>query len=706
MRDENDVTLTTESDEKNEILDVPQEPHFGACLVIGGCGFLGHHIVKFLLNEPTVTSVAVLSRSPFTNRYDNVSYYICDITKSDQVRHVLQQVRPKVIFNTASPHAYIDHEHVLDNFYVNVDGNRNLLDAAAEVGTVKAYVYTSSGPIVASRGGGYDHADETKETLAVSRKGDPYHVAKALGDQMTLQANGKHGFYTATIRPTALYGEGDFQFVVPVIGALEDGQTNIWMGYNDINMDVVYVGHVAKAEMLAARGLLLRHVSSSGPKIDGEAFNITDGEPCVPWTFFRKYWILAGDTTPLSSIWMIPPTIVMGMAYFAEWFVWATTWGKLRPQMLKVERMEFVLLTRTYNIDKARKILGFKAWEDQPHANQEEAIKASVDWFLGPDVHGPAKLPGMSYFPEFPFQLISETGAKTKAGIPQTHYCVRNAQIMALILEIFVKSELANSQTAHNTIFRALNSIYYQALKILPGSPEIADFLTYCSIVFEFMHHHNLSEEHHFFPAIQKHTGNSELMQVNLQQHRKIDDAFEPLQKYAELVSRDEYDGHKLRFLIDKFAPIYQEHMKAEIDTILDLHDKIDSVSLMKIDKNMRDTAENYSDIFKAAPLYLGCQDKNFTVDGEKIPFPEVSFLAAYFVDLVLSPRHKGAWRFNPSTQYGTPRKPFEAVRPQRKNDSLSAWTSPGKKVWQNQTIFGVIMFAIMLAYWAARLLV
>ena len=193
MCDDNDVTLTSESDEKKEILDVPQEPHFGACLVIGGCGFLGHHIVKFLLNEPTVTSVAVLSRSPFTNRYDNVSYHICDITKSDQVRHVLQQVRPKVIFNTASPHAYIDHEHVLDNFYVNVDGNRNLLDAAAEVGTVKAYVYTSSGPIVASRGGGYDHADETKETLAVSRKGDPYHVAKALGDQMTLQANGKHG---------------------------------------------------------------------------------------------------------------------------------------------------------------------------------------------------------------------------------------------------------------------------------------------------------------------------------------------------------------------------------------------------------------------------------------------------------------------------------------------------------------------------------
>jgi sterol-4alpha-carboxylate 3-dehydrogenase (decarboxylating) len=106
--------------------------------------------------------------------------------------------------------------------------------------------------------------------------------------------------------------------VAPVIKVLEDGQTNIWMGYNDIDMDVVYVGHVAKAEVLAALGLLRRHVDPTAPKIDGEAFNITDDQPAPPWTFFRKYWVLAGDKTPLSNIWMIPPFTVMIMAYVAE----------------------------------------------------------------------------------------------------------------------------------------------------------------------------------------------------------------------------------------------------------------------------------------------------------------------------------------------------------------------------------------------------
>jgi len=155
-----------------------------------------------------------MCRSPFKNRFDGVSYHIGDITKPDHVDFVVSQVKPHVVINTASPHAYIDHVNAYQNFTVNVDGNRNILAAMAKVGTVQAYVYTSSGPIVAGSGGSYDHATETHPTLAypVVRKGDPYHLAKALGDQMVLEANGKNGIRTACIRPTALYGGKSFQY--------------------------------------------------------------------------------------------------------------------------------------------------------------------------------------------------------------------------------------------------------------------------------------------------------------------------------------------------------------------------------------------------------------------------------------------------------------------------------------------------------------
>jgi hypothetical protein len=94
--------------------------------------------------------------------------------------------------------------------------------------------------------------------------------------------------------------------------------------------------------------------------------------------------------------------------------------------------------------------------------------------------------------------------------------------------------------------------------------------------------------------------------------------------------------------------------------------------------------------------LYLGCQDKSFTVDDEKIPFPELPFIAAYFVDWVLSSRHKGAWRFNPSDMYGNPRKPFEAARPQSQEiESHKDWTPPAKSKWLIHTNY--LYFAILL---------
>ncbi|KAH0536020.1 hypothetical protein FGG08_007087 [Glutinoglossum americanum] len=349
----------------------------GSVLVVGGCGFLGHHIVKELLADPSCSSISVMSRDPSKNCFDGVSYHVGDVTSPVNVQRVIAQSKPTVIINTASPIAYIDHEHAPDYFTVNVDGNRNLLSAAVATGTVKAYVYTSSGPIIAGDGAAYDHADETYPTLATLQKGDPYHLAKALGDKLVLDANDQNGIRTACIRPTAMYGEGDRQMIGNTLNVLKNGQTNIWMGYNDIEMDVVYVGHVAKAEVLAARGLLAGITNPKAPKVDGEAFNITDDHPYPPWTFFRMIWTAAGDKTPLSSVWMIPPWLVMFMTNAAEWFTWAFSWGRLRPKLLIKERMEFVLYTRTYSVQKARDRLGYK-----PLVDTVEAVRRSVEWFL------------------------------------------------------------------------------------------------------------------------------------------------------------------------------------------------------------------------------------------------------------------------------------------------------------------------------------
>jgi hemerythrin-like domain-containing protein len=355
---------------------------------------------------------------------------------------------------------------------------------------------------------------------------------------------------------------------------------------------------------------------------------------------------------------MIPSSMVMMMAYIAEWLVWAWSFGKHRPSMLKIERMEFLTLTRTYSIAKIRSRLGFQPWAKQPYKSVDEAVQGSLDWvritvpsrrklltihkFIQPENHGPIKLPSKTNSrPETPFRLISSTGATTIPGIPHDHYCVKNARIMA--------------QT-HNTFFRALNSIYQTSISIRAGTQEASDFLSYCRIVYEFIHSHQCHEESFFFPTIERETGISGLMDENIAQHKAMDSGLEAFRSYAEKTPSSSYSGVTLRSIIDSFAPAFESHNHAEISTILSLHSKISSSALQKIDEEFRSHAEKESDMFKAGPLVLGCQDNTFIIDDDIYPFPSVPFIVKVIVDLVLSRKHGGVWRFNPCSIYGRPR--------------------------------------------------
>ncbi|KAK4448684.1 NAD(P)-binding protein [Podospora aff. communis PSN243] len=362
----------------------PAKTKLGSVAVIGGCGFLGHHIVRDLLADPTVTRVSVMSRNPYRNRFSNkrVSYTPGDITVPADVKSFLSDAKPNVIINTASPVAYIDHIHAPSYEKVNVEGNATLLRYAQLLTTADAYIYTSSAPIIAGPGGAYSQADETYPTLAETCKdgdGDAYHIAKARGDALVLAANDASpgGMRTATIRPTAMYGEGDQQMIANLLNVKRTGRQNVWLGNNTALMDCVYVRSVARAHLLAAHALLAGTVDPNAPKVDGEAFNITDDNPLPPWWFFRLFWIEMGDTTPLSEVWMVPNSVALAMAEVAEWWTWATSFGKRRPKVLIKERIEFLLYTRTYSIKKARERLGYK-----PVLDMSTAVRRAVEWAL------------------------------------------------------------------------------------------------------------------------------------------------------------------------------------------------------------------------------------------------------------------------------------------------------------------------------------
>jgi sterol-4alpha-carboxylate 3-dehydrogenase (decarboxylating) len=189
-----------------------------------------------------------------------------------------------------------------------------------------------------------------------------------------------------------------------------------------------------------------------------------------------------------------------------------------------------------------------------------------------------------SSWPSNPFRLISSTGVNTRHDIPPEHYCRRNAQIMAL---------------THNTIFRGLNAIYYQAPFIQPSTQEASDLLFYCTVVHDFIHEHHVTEETVYFPAIETASGIVGLMSKNLEQHRQLEKGLDAFRKYADETSASAYSSDMLRHLIDELVVPLETHLHEEIPTILDLHQKIDSKTMQKIYGQMHDEAERISDKFK-----------------------------------------------------------------------------------------------------------
>jgi hypothetical protein len=113
-------------------------------LIVGGCGFLGHHIVRLLLDRYPTGTFHVLDLNTSLNRFPSVTYHSADITSVPAVRAIFEEVKPGVIINTVSPVAGLGKQIY---FKVNVEGNKVLLEEAKRVG-VKAFVFTSSASVV------------------------------------------------------------------------------------------------------------------------------------------------------------------------------------------------------------------------------------------------------------------------------------------------------------------------------------------------------------------------------------------------------------------------------------------------------------------------------------------------------------------------------------------------------------------------------
>jgi sterol-4alpha-carboxylate 3-dehydrogenase (decarboxylating) len=357
------------------------EQSLGSVLVVGGCGFLGHQIVKRLLETDICTDISVLDIRTDRNRLLNVTYFDGDICSESAVLSVFDRVRAQVVFHTASPPALSRDL----GFYikVNVGGTRNLLECVRAVKTVRAFVYTSSASVVHDSVSDMTDIDESAPLLYMPVQREPYSHTKALADSLVLAANRQDGtMLTASIRPSGLFGEGDPTTVKPMVEAAASGKYRYQIGDGKNLFDWTYIGNVAHAHILSAQALLKAHnnLTTANPvasetKIDGEAFLVTNGAPMPFWEFARALGAAAGYPTDTKKIRVIPRIVGLTIGTVAEWLVWITSFGRKKSRITR-SSMKFSTMTRTFRIDKAKRRLGYR-----PLVSMEEGIRRAGESF-------------------------------------------------------------------------------------------------------------------------------------------------------------------------------------------------------------------------------------------------------------------------------------------------------------------------------------
>lgn len=155
----------------------------GNVLIIGGCGFLGSHIVTLLLESYTC-AVSVLDLTTTRNRHAGATYYDGDITSLDSLMSVLAKAKPNVVIHTASPNLMGASKELY--YKVNVEGTKCVIEACQKSG-IKALVYTSSASVISDNASDLINADERWPVIPAVSQTEYYSQTKVCSLSESIQ---------------------------------------------------------------------------------------------------------------------------------------------------------------------------------------------------------------------------------------------------------------------------------------------------------------------------------------------------------------------------------------------------------------------------------------------------------------------------------------------------------------------------------------
>lgn len=222
-------------------------------LITGGAGFIGSTAAdRFLAAGWDVAILDDLSSGKRTNVPAGARFYPVDV-RSEAATEAIKKERPEVICHQA---AQIDVRRSMSDprfdADVNVGGILNVLQAAVAAGSVQHVIFASSG------GATYGDTDviPTPESHP-QRPVSCYGAAKASSEIYLGVYRANHGIKVTALRYANVYGprqdpHGEAGVVAIFCGRLLEGKPCTIYGDGGQTRDYVYVGDVARANVLAA----------------------------------------------------------------------------------------------------------------------------------------------------------------------------------------------------------------------------------------------------------------------------------------------------------------------------------------------------------------------------------------------------------------------------------------------------------------------
>lgn len=255
-------------------------------LVTGAGGFLGLYIVEQLVARGD--QVRAFSRG----RYDalgrpGIESIQGDIRDAPAVAEACKDM--DVVFHTAGVAGIWGPW----NYYhgINTLGTKNVVSGCRQH-HVSRLVYTSS-PSVTFDGSDQLGIDESAPYPATWLCHYPH--TKALAEREVLDANGRDGLLTCSIRPHLIWGPRDQHLIPRLLDRARRGKLRI-VGDGSNLVDMVYVENAAAAHLQAADSLL------PGSPVCGRAYFISQGEPVNCWQWISQILELAGLDALTKSI--------------------------------------------------------------------------------------------------------------------------------------------------------------------------------------------------------------------------------------------------------------------------------------------------------------------------------------------------------------------------------------------------------------------